>query len=188
MAPVLCTTPQHRKARAFPDANCSQVDSDASFYRINAARFTIDPTAFSGPCEVSVALDGQNAPCCRVSANGDADVGELEDHDVPWLNVLGFWCQQCGGALVLRFRPVDKIPCPSRGWSDHALSQFDPTCLDSLTDDEADKGSTPRPRFLWWQVGCCFELVYPFAEVGVFWRLADPDFTDGETAQFLLKR
>ena len=89
--------------QSFPDASCSQVDPDASFYRINAARLTIDTTAFSGSSKVSIALDGQNAPCCRVSANGDADVGELEDHDVPRLNVLGFRGHQGGGALVLRF-------------------------------------------------------------------------------------
>lgn len=114
-------------------------------------------------------------------------MGKLEDHDVPSLDVLGFGCQQCGGALVLRFRPVDKIPCPSRGWSDHALGQFDAARRDRVSDDKADKCSTPRPRFLWWQVGRRFELVDPFAEVGVFWRLTDPDFIDGKAAQFLLK-
>ena len=77
-------------------------------------------------------------------------MGELEDHDVPSLDVFGFGCHQCGCALVLRFRPVDKIPCPSRGGAHHALSQFDAARRDRVSNDKTDKGSTPRPRFLWW--------------------------------------
>lgn len=83
-----------------------------------------DGTTFTASCAIGVPLNAHHVAILVGSGDGNADVAELEDHDVASQNVvLVRFARVC--RAVLSQRPVLKVPCTGRARTLERLGFFD---------------------------------------------------------------
>ena len=140
--------------------------------------FAKDGTTFTASRAIGVALNAHHVAILVGSGDGNADVAELEDHDVASQNVvLVRFARVC--RAILSQRPVLKVPCASRARTLERLGFFDARECQGFAEAPADERRTPRPSNLGIQPSSGFVFVHAGTTVCSI-DFGDADFLDGD--------
>ena len=121
-------------------------------------------TTFTASRAISVPLKAHHIAILVGSGNGDADVAELEDHNISRQNVvLMRFARVC--RAVLSQRPVLKVPCASRARTLERLGFFDAGKDQGFTKAPTNERRTPWPSNLGIQPSGGFVFVHAWTTV-----------------------